>query len=212
MPSAERLACTPMPVDPGKFNPGADIPYGLTTAHVRSAMTEFIEFLEFINGQLHRKGLQRMETMLMPANFSSMVGEFVMAAIPKHCPGLVRNSYHNGHPDLIPAGAFANDSVQYADRGIEVKGSRYDSGWQGHNQEACWLMACVFDSNRPADALKGIAPKPFRFQAIYLAKLTKADWKFSDRSGQSRRTITAAVTAEGCRRMKANWVYRDAAD
>ena len=33
--------------------------------------------------------------------------------------------------------------------------------------------------------------------------------RHSDRSEKSRRTITAAVTAAGCARMKANWLYKD---
>src|SRR5262249_11496324 len=43
--------------------------------------------------------LQRMETMMMPANFSSMVGEFIITATPKRCRTLVRNEYHTAHPD-----------------------------------------------------------------------------------------------------------------
>ncbi len=126
-------------------------------------MDEFINFLGFINQQLYTKGIQRFESMLMPANFSSMVGEFMCACIPKYCPTLVKNLYHNGHPDLIPASYFPNDSIQYAEEGIEIKGSRYLKGWQGHNPENAWLMVFVFSSNRPADSSKGIKPKPFRF-------------------------------------------------
>ena len=37
----------------------------------------------------------------MPANFSSMVGEFMSATIPKYCKTLAKNTYHNGHPDLV---------------------------------------------------------------------------------------------------------------
>ncbi len=68
--------------------------------------------------------------MLMPANFSSIVGEFMNSGIPKHCPTLVKNQYHNGHPDLLPAGMFPDDAAQHAGEGIEVKGSRYLRGWQ----------------------------------------------------------------------------------
>ena len=100
----EAEACLPGPLGPQSFNPAAVLPYGFTTDH--------LDFLGFINEQLHGKGLQRLETMLMPANFSSMVGEFVMSAIPKHCTGLVRNAYHNGHPDLLPKGAFPKDSAR----------------------------------------------------------------------------------------------------
>lgn len=208
--SPELAACTPVAVDPAKFNPAASIPYGLTTEHIRAAMAEFTDFLGFLNVQLNGRGLQRMETILMPANFSSMVGEFVIAALPKHCKTLVRNRYHNGHPDLIECAKHSGDSCQYTDQGIEIKGSRYDKGWQGHNPEACWLMVFHFDSNRPADLADGVPPRRFKFCGVYLARLAKDDWKFSGRNEGSRRTITAAVTADACGRMRRNWVYRDA--
>ncbi|MGQ9569156.1 MAG: hypothetical protein ACUVWW_14055, partial [Anaerolineae bacterium] len=70
----EKLACTPEPVEPKGFNPVAKLPYGLQVDHVRQAMESFVDFLGFLNRQLHGKGLPRIESLLMPANFSSMVG------------------------------------------------------------------------------------------------------------------------------------------
>jgi hypothetical protein len=145
----------------------------------------------------------------MPANFSSIVGEFMSSNIPKYCSSIVKNKYHNGHPDMIPAGHFPGDAIQHADKGIEIKGSRYLRGWQGHNPESSWLMVFMFDSNRPVDGIKGINPKPFRFVAVFGAQLTKGDWQFSGRSETSRRTITASVTKSGYEKMLANWIYRD---
>ena len=205
----EAAACIPHPIDPGGFNMAAVIPYGCTTAHIQSAMHEFVEFLDFINQQLQTKSIERLETMLMPANFSSMVGEFMNSSIPKYCLTVVKNKYHNGHPDILPAGLFPDDMAQHASEGIEVKGSRYLQGWQGHNPEDCWLMVFIFDSNRPADGSKNIKPRPFRFLAVYGARLTKEDWLFSGRSEMSRRTITASVTKSGYQKMLANWIYRD---
>jgi hypothetical protein len=98
----ERPACTPVAVGKEKFNLDAVLPYGLTVQHVYNAMNEFVSFLGFINQQLNSKNLQRFESMLMPANFSSMVGEFMTTTLPKHCGTLVKNLYHNGHPDLLP--------------------------------------------------------------------------------------------------------------
>jgi len=203
----ELNACKPTPISINHFNSKVQLPYGCTTTHIYRAMREFLDFLGFINTQLHGKGLARFESMLMPANFSSIVGEFLIANIPKQCPTLAKNRFHNGHPDLIPAGRFSDDSAQYASEGIEVKASRYTSGWQGHNPEDTWLMVFVFDTNRPTDALKGIAPKPFRFLRVLGAQLSKSDWAFSGRSGQSRRTITASVVKSGYEKMAANWIY-----
>jgi hypothetical protein len=128
MNDPESLACLPHPVDLNNFNPRAVLPYGCVTEYVYHAMQDFIQFLGFVNQQLHTKQIARLESMLMPANFSSFVGEFIAVNMPKYCPTLVRNRYHNGHPDLIPAGRFPNDAVQYTSEGIEVKASRYRSG------------------------------------------------------------------------------------
>lgn len=205
----EVLACNPCPVEAANFNSNATLPYGCTIKHIRQAMEEFVDFLGFLNRQLHARGLSRLEAMLMPANFSSMVGEFIIASIPKYCSGLVKNRYHNGHPDLLPANCFPDDSLQHGCDGIEVKGSRYLRGWQGHNAEDCWLMVVVFDSNRPADAHKKIGPKPFRFLLVAGAQLSKSDWQFAGRSAKSRRTITASVKPSGHKKMVANWIYKD---
>ena len=206
---AELTACTPIPINPNGFNKNCLLPYGLTTDHVRQAMEDFINFLGFINRQLYLKGLPRLESSLMPANFSSIVGEFMVMRIPEYCHTLVKNKYHNGHPDLIPKGRFPGDAVQYAHEGIEVKGSRHASGWQGHNPESIWLMVFHFDSNTSRDRERGIGPKPFRFKAVYIAKLDKDDWTFSGRSATSRRTITASVNRQGVEKMKSNWLYKD---
>jgi hypothetical protein len=197
-----------VPIDPKGFNPRCQLPYGLTCGHIRRAMEEFIDFIGFIDGQLRAKQMPRLASFLMPANFSSMVGEFMHIGIEKHCPTLVKNKYHNGHPDLIPAGKFSGDAVQHSTEGIEIKASRYEKAWQGHNAEDCWLMVFVFESSRPSDKEKGVIPIPFRFVAVYGAQLTKNDWKFAGRSSTSRRTITASVIDSGYQKMTKNWIYR----
>ena len=205
----EARACVPVPINLCLFNPHCVLPYDLTSEHIYQAMTDFTDFLGFVNRQLHAKGIPRLESFLMPANFSSIVGEFMNISIPKYCPALVKNQYHNGHPDLIPKGMFPGDAVQYAHEGIETKGSRRASGWQGHNPESVWLVVFHFDSNTSNDQRKGIGPKPFRFRGVYAAKLEEEDWTFSGRSATSRRTITASVNRRGAEKMKANWVYKD---
>lgn len=206
---SEQSACTPKPIKPDKFNKMARIPYGCTVEHIKSAMADFVTFLGFINNQLATKKIQRMESFMMAANFSSLVGEFMNVTIPKYCPTVAKNNYHNGHPDLLPKGVYANDSKQHAKKGIEIKGSRYLKGWQGHNAEDVWLMVFVFDSNTARDESLNIAPRPFRFVKVVGALITKEDWAFSGRSETSRRTITASVTRDGVQKMEKNWIYRD---
>lgn len=209
-PTSEELeaaACHPPAVRLEHFNPHAVIPYGVTIEHVCAAMNEFIDFIRMVNQRMHENGTTRFESILMPANFSSIVGEFMGAGIPKHCPTIAKNQYHNGHPDMVPTGRFPDNAVQHAYDGIEIKGSRYMKGWQGHNRENIWLMVFMFDSNRPVDVSQNIAPKPFRFLRVAGAQLTEDDWQFAGRSETSRRTITATVKNSGYRKLMANWIY-----
>lgn len=204
----ELAACTPEPVRRDGFNPNVALPFACTSDDIFNAMSDFANFLEFVNGQLHTRAMPRLETLLMPANFSSIVGEYMNFTIPKYCVTLAKNLYHNGHPDLIPAGRFPGNAVQYTHDGIEVKASRYLRGWQGHNAEASWLMVFVFDSNRPNDSARNVPPRSFRFVKVVGAQLEESDWKFSGRTGASRRTITASVQPSGYQKLEANWIYR----
>lgn len=208
MSELEKIACTPLPIDDADFNPEVEIPYGCRVEHVRAAMQDFNYFLGVVNNQLYDKALKRVELVLMPATFSSIVSEFMSSAIPRYCMTLTRNLYHNGHPDLIPTGMFPNNAIQYAGAGIEIKASRHLSGWQGHNPEEIWLMVFVFGCNSPADTTKPGAPMPFRFTMVFGAQLVKDDWRFSGRSATSRRTITASVSRTGLEKMMANWIYK----
>ena len=202
------MAGTPPKVELADFNPKAVLPYGLTINHVCDAMNSFVDFISFLNSQLQTKKIEPLEVMLMPANFSSIVGEFAASAIPKFCKTVVKNQFHNGHPDLIPAGKYPKDACQYGHEGIEIKGSRYDKGWQGHNAEASFLMVFCYESGRPTDESKGVQAKPFRFLAVYGAQLLVEDWQFTGRSETSRRTPTAAVNKGGYQKMTSNWIYK----
>lgn len=193
--------------DKDGFNPAAAIPFGVTTEHVHAAMRDFIDFLSTIDAQLHTKEMATLENTMMQANFSSLVGEMMGARIPKHCPTVVKNRYHNGHPDMLPAGKYPKDEAQHAGNdGIEIKASRYLQGWQGHNAEDVWLMVFVFQSGREGPKVKPTTA--FKFLLVAGALLTKEDWLFAGRSETSRRTITASVTKAGAAKMMANWIYK----
>lgn len=207
--AAELAACTAVLLDPAGFNPNVELPCGLTSEHVKNAMQGFLDFLTFMNTQLNTRGIERMESMLMQANFSSVVGEFMSANIPKHCDSLVKNRYHNGHPDLVPKGRYDGDSVLHGPDGIEIKASRRLGSWQGHNAEDVWLMMFAYDANKQTDAFEGVPPRPFRFREVVGAQIKKEHWKFAGRSETSRRTITATVMNSGVELMRANYIYRD---
>lgn len=207
MSDLERNACTPVSLTASGFNRQATLPYGCTIDHVRLAMQDFLHFIGFINKQLHTQQMPRLESLLMPASFSSIVGEFIANRLPIHCPDLARNRYHNGRPDLIPKGFYADEAVLNRQEGIEIKASRYQRGWQGHNAEAGWLMIFCFESNTSSSRTIQ-TPMPFRFTLVACAYLTVQDWSFSGRSATSRRTITASVTRTGYAKLLSNWLYR----
>jgi hypothetical protein len=211
MEELERAACTPQPVRREGFNENAALPHGCATEHIFHAMTDFVDFLGFVNTQLHTRQTPRLESLLMAANFSSVVSEYLNVTVPKYCVSLTRNTYHNGHPDLLPAGMFPNNAVQYSHEGIEVKASRYLKNWQGHNAEESWLLVFVFESNRPGDLSqpKPILPRPFRFIKVVGAQLQRSDWKEQPRGDQSRRTATATILQSGYEKMESNWIYRE---
>ncbi len=201
--------CVPEAPTQDYCNPLAQIPFGVKTEHPFQAMVDFTDFLQTVDAELVRKNMARLEDMLMPANFSSMVGEFITSNLPRHCPTIVKNAYHNGHPDLLPAGKYPGDAAQHVGSdGIEVKASRYGKGWQGHNPEDVWLMVFVFEGGRPSDKQKAKEMARFRFLAVYGAQLEKSDWQYSGRSETSRRTITASVRPSGFEKMEKNWIYR----
>jgi hypothetical protein len=114
--------CTPVPVNPGGFNQKSTLPYGLQLNQLHQAMNDFLDFLGFVNRQLYSKGIPHLECLLMPATFSSLVGEYIVYRIPFYCTQLVKNQHHNGHPDLVPKGNFPERCRSSQERGHRSKG------------------------------------------------------------------------------------------
>lgn len=201
-------ALVPVPLDPDGFNSDVKLPYGLLSEHVGRAMQDFLNFLGYINEELHSRDIARQELLMEPAGFSGLVGGFMVSGLPKHCPTLAKNNYHNGHPDMLPKGRYPGDSIAHANEGIEVKASRRPSSWQGHNPEASWLMVFQYDSNKAADLIGEVEPRPFRFVQVTCARLEEADWTFAGRSETSKRTITATINKSGMQKLRTNWISR----
>jgi len=53
------VALVPAPLDPDGFNPDVKLPYGLLAEHVGRAMQDFLNFLGYINEELHTRGIDR---------------------------------------------------------------------------------------------------------------------------------------------------------
>jgi hypothetical protein len=88
------------------FNPDAEYPYSLRQNDFEIAMQDVHDFLQDVNGLLLDKGLHRLEEMLRGAALSGTFSDMLRDSLANHARGLVRNMYHNGHPDLIKRGEY----------------------------------------------------------------------------------------------------------
>lgn len=184
------------------WNQSVVLPYGLEVAHIKKGMEDWIEFLNFINSGLESTYSFVLEDFMLNAGFSSMVSEFMCSTLPKHCCNIVKNDYPNGHPDILPRGEYPKDSVLHGDKGIEVKASRNQSGWQGHNPEHSHLLIFCFNCGSAK------SKKPFEFTKVLYGHLENQHWNFSGRNNGSRRTATASINSSGRAILEANWVYK----
>ena len=74
---------------------------------------------------------------------SGLISDMMTASMARHARALVENRYHNGHPDLIVDGVYADNSVKAGERGVEVKSTRKTGGAvDAHGARAQWM--CVF--------------------------------------------------------------------
>ncbi len=189
---------------PQGFKNAVDLPYGLRVAEVKAAIDEIYDFFYNVNGFLVGKGWERLEEMLQAAALSGLVSELLVSAVSKQSTALVKNKWHNGRPDLIPTGRYEGDRCQRGDEGIEVKASKRDGSWQGHNKENGWLMLCQFAVDASDGPVEG--RKPLKVVRVLCAELNEDDWTFSGRNEGSRRTPTATISKA---KLVAGVVYAD---
>lgn len=186
---------------PQGFKNAVDLPYGLRVGEIKAAIDELYDFFYNVNGFLVAKGWECLEEMLAAAALSGLVSELFVSAVAKQSSTLVKNRWHNGRPDLIPAGYYENDRAQRGEAGIEVKASGRDGSWQGHNREKGWLMLCQYKSSVGPNGLS-----PLKVVRVLCAELAEEDWKFSGRNEGSRRTPTATISKA---KLVAGIVYSD---
>jgi len=189
-----------------KFSSVAALPFSLRIDDFRSAMQDVYDFLYDVDKFLVGRGLERLDDMLRSANMSGMLSDMLTASLAKHSRSLVPNAFHNGHPDLLVKGKYANDSVQAGEHGIEVKSTRKRGGavdtHGGRNQWMCVFVYVVDDKTEPA-----INRKPTRFSEVYLNEVRVEDFRRNERGELGTRTST--LDAAGIARLRSNWIYLD---
>jgi hypothetical protein len=192
-------------VDPAGFNKGLALPYQMTWEEVARAVQQVYDILHSIDAALKAGDADRLEEFMHPANFSFLLSELMVGGLSRFCQGLVKNNYHNGHPDLLPVGVYAGDSVLRAEEGIEVKCSRNPSGWQGHNAEDSWVLVAVYKLDCATEPPEQRTPT--YFSRVMIANLLRSDWSFAGRGEGSRRTPTASILRSGTAKLIEGTIY-----
>lgn len=196
--------------EPRDLVPGVSLPYGLTGAHVLAAINDIYAYLHAVNAAAALHQYPRLEDIIQPASFSGLLSEHVCRAFvhatAASMPGLVRNTWPNGRPDLVPRGAYTGDGVLRGPDGIEVKVTRHITSIQGHNVESGWIMVVWITSDLVTMPVYDRAPTTI--DRVSVAELEETDWNFSGRTGTSRRTPTASINKGGRVKLEAGTMYR----
>jgi len=187
-------------------NYNCELPYGLTTTHVRLAVEDVYNFLHNVNNTLVDQGLEPLETLVLGNTLSKMLSELIVKRISAHCETLTRNVRTGGHPDLIPEGMYPGNSVLRAPEGIEVKTSKQRGGWQGHNPERGWLIIFRYIMEEPNPPVE--ERQPIEFVQILFGRLETEDWSLAERGERSRRTRTTSINQRGVHKLRRSPVYQ----
>lgn len=194
----------PTRLNPKYINSKVDLPYGLRVTHVDRAVSETYRLFHGLNSYLLENGFLPLESLLLGNSLSGIVSEFLVKNIAKAAPTLQANTRIGGHPDLLPEGVYKTTDVLKGAEGIEVKASIQRGGWQGHNPEENWVMVFRY----VIDPTASPEPVPMTFVEVLCTRLTKEDWQFNGRRGESRRTPTASITRDGVDKLRSNFLYR----
>src|SRR5258708_31812313 len=84
-------------------------------------MQDMYDFLSDTNQSLVGNGLPRLDDAVRAANMSGLLSDMLTDSMAKHARNMARNSYHNGHPDLLVGGVYPNNSVKSGTDAVEIK-------------------------------------------------------------------------------------------
>lgn len=190
-------------VDTSRFNTERNLPYSLRLNDFQIAMEDVYDFFFDVNTFFLERGLPRLDDLLRPANMSGLLSDMLTASIAKHSRSLIQNSYHNGHPDLLLSGKYANNCAKAGEEGIEIKTTRKRGGavdtHGGRNQ---WM--CVFVYEVDAETEPAQNRRPMRFTELYLSQVTVSDFRKNARGELGTRTAT--LDRDGVKKLRTNWV------
>ena len=169
------------------------------------AMQDVYDFLFDVNMHLTDRGLQRLDDMLRPAILSGVLSDMLTASLASHSRVLTENRYHNGHPDLIVQGVYAQNAVKSGTEGVEVKTTRKAGGAvDTHGAREQWM--CVFVYRVDVESEPAVAREPLAFTEVYLGHVSSEDFRRNARGELGTRTAT--LHREGIQKLRRNWLYR----
>lgn len=192
-------------VDAGKFNNGIELPYELRIADFSIALQDVYDFFYDVNSLFHQKGLPRLDDTLRSANMSGMISDMLTASLAKHSRTLCQNKFHNGHPDLIVQGRYADDTVKAGEHGIEIKTTRKKGGAvDTHGARDQWMCVFVYEVDNRTQPAQDRSPT--KFTEVYLARVELADFRRNNRGELGTRTAT--LHAAGVAKLRDSWIYK----
>lgn len=199
------MPITKRTVDTSKLNQSAVLPYQLRLQDFQMAMQDVYDFFFDVNSHMTGKGLERLDDMLRPAIMSGLLSDMLTASLATHSRSLTENRYHNGHPDLLVKGVYANNSVKSGAEGVEIKTTRKPGGAvDTHGARDQWMCVFVYAvDNKTEPAVNRV---PMGFTEVYLAHVTTDDFRRNPRGELGTRTAT--LHKEGVKKLRESWIYR----
>jgi hypothetical protein len=126
----------------------------------------------------------------------------------KHSRNMARNTYHNGHPDLLVGGVYPNNGAKSGTDGVEIKATTKKGGAVDTHGARDQTM-CVFVYRVDRDPAKPIGKRaPLQFYEVYLFAVTQADFRNNPRGTLGTRTST--LHKAGIQKLRSNWIYKEA--
>lgn len=189
------------------FNPQALYPFNLRALDFEGAMQDVYDFFYDVNAHFNDRRLPRLDDMLRPAICSGVISDMLTESLAKHSRSLTVNAYHNGHPDLLVRGVYPGDSIKSGSEGVEIKSTRKSGGAvDTHGARKQWM--CVFVYAVDSTTEPAIDRIPLRFTEVYLGQVEPDDFRRNERSELGTRTAT--LDRDGIRKLRSNWVYKEA--
>lgn len=199
------MAITRTTVDRDRFNPAAELPFGLRPSDFEIAMRDVYDFFYDVNQNLVERGLERLDDMLRPAIMSGLLSDMLTASLGRHARALTVNRYFNGHPDLVAQGVYPGNRVKSGAEGVEIKTTRKRGGAvDTHGARDQWM--CVFVYGVDTESEPARDRLPMRFLEVYLGRVTTDDFRKNPRGELGTRTAT--LHKAGIEKLRQSWVYK----